>query len=195
MTYSPLPFLGGGEQRRYLQNTKKRKQQCFRFCLLFWIYSLLSFFFLVHGSFLLLVIDPAVVGGVLETRGRQIGDLWVLLCWATTRDSDAVQASWFLWWEEPVKGTPAGKVSTASPKLVVEGIGYWLCCWSMRRRKIGKRACGERLCWWPAMGDNSGEGESAMAFFGGEVSGGFVCRQLRFFWFQRERGRRFSENL
>ena len=34
--------------------------------------------------------------------------------------SDAVRASWVLRWETPVKGTPAGKVRTASPKLVVD---------------------------------------------------------------------------
>ena len=52
-TSSPLPFLAGGGQRRYLQNTKKRKQQGFRFCLVasdllssvfsFW-FSVLPFF-------------------------------------------------------------------------------------------------------------------------------------------------------
>jgi hypothetical protein len=34
----------------------------------------------------------------------------------------AVGRRWVLRWEEVVKGTPAGKVRTASPKLVVEGI-------------------------------------------------------------------------
>ena len=39
------------------------------------------------------MIDPAVVGGVLETGGGQIGDLWVPLCRAATGGSDSVWAS------------------------------------------------------------------------------------------------------
>ena len=35
---------------------------------------------------------------------------------------------WVLWWEEAVKGTPAGKVRMASPELVVEGID---CCYGL----------------------------------------------------------------
>jgi len=34
-----------------------------------------------------------------------------------------VGCHWILQWEEAVKGTPAEKVRTMSPKLVVEGIG------------------------------------------------------------------------
>jgi hypothetical protein len=51
----------------------------------------------------------------METRGMA---LWCA----------AVGRCWVLRWEEAVKGTPAGKVRTASPKLVVEGsaAAVWL---------------------------------------------------------------------
>jgi hypothetical protein len=41
----------------------------------------------------------------------------------------AVGRRWVLRWEEAVKGTPAGKVRMASPKLVVEGIGCYCVAW------------------------------------------------------------------
>ena len=47
-------------------------------------------------------------------------------------------------WEEAAKGTPAGKVRMASPKLVVEGIGC--CC----------------VTWWrPALMEAEGEEDAA----------------------------------
>jgi len=48
-----------------------------------------------------------------------------------------VGCRWILRWEEAVKGTPAEKVRTMSPKLVVEGIGC--CCvawWSLALMEI-----------------------------------------------------------
>jgi hypothetical protein len=62
----------------------------------------------------------------------------------TTLWCAAVGRCWVLRWEEAAKGTPTGKVRTASPKLVVEGIGY--CC----------------VTWWrPALMQTEGEEDAA----------------------------------
>ena len=47
----------------------------------------------------------------------------------TSVGAAAVGRHWVLRWEEAVKGTPAGKVRMASPKLVVGGIGCCCVAW------------------------------------------------------------------
>ena len=70
------------------------------------------------------MIDPAVVGGVLETGGGQIGDLWAPLCRAATGGSDSVWASWptgaegdqlLLWWGMLVE-TYEGRGAVVGPE-------------------------------------------------------------------------------
>jgi hypothetical protein len=59
----------------------------------------------------------------------------------------AVGRRWVLRWEEAVKGTPAGKVRMASPKLVVEGIGC--CCvawWRPALMTLWAAVCWLRPC-------------------------------------------------
>jgi hypothetical protein len=67
------------------------------------------------------------VGGVLETEGGQIGDLWAPLCRAATGGSDAVWASW-----------PTG----------AEGDRLLLWWGSIRWRPVRAGGCG-----WPGEGD------------------------------------------
>ena len=66
----------------------------------------------------------------------------------------AVGRRWVLRWEEAMKGTPAEKVRTASPKLVVGGIGC--CC----------------VAWWRLAlmetegGEDAAEGEASVLTMG-----------------------------
>jgi len=74
--------------------------------------------------------------------------------------------SWVCW----IFGRRCCGDTAGLPKWWAAGVrvdGGWCGCglgWSVRRRKIGKRACGERLCWWPAMGDDRGRGDQPWPF-------------------------------